>query len=162
MAHARLTLVTDPDDPDRFDITCLGEGRPQPFKLNGTDALLFVHQAIRVVGNHCQTLSYSYRLNHSPSRRDWIVRWEYLRQPPASSYDYPLAHLHLKADLADDVAALMTTKPATKLHLATGRVAFELVLWHLISDWSVAAIKTDWKAILNDSIRGFEDRRTVP
>lgn len=161
VSHARLTLVSAPEDPDRFDLTCVRDDRPQPLELNGSNALLFIHHSIRVVGDHCQTLAYSYRLQHSAARQDWVVRWEYLRQAPDPTYDYPLGHLHLKADLIDRAAAGLITKPASKLHIATGRLAFELVLWHLISEWGVAPLKLEWKTILRESIEGFEGRRTA-
>lgn len=162
MSYARLALLPHPVYPDQFSIRCVRDGDQQPFELNGSAGLLFVDHAIQVVGGRCQTLHYSYRLQHGKDRHDWIIRWEYLRNLPSPDYPYPLGHLHAKADLTDPSARALAAKAAPKLHLATGRVALELVLWHLISDWAVTPIADDWKAILRDSLTGFEDRRTAP
>ena len=85
---------------------------------------------------HCRTLSYSYRLQRTADRKSWIIRWEFLRQPPEPGYVYPLGHLHVNAEFAQDVAAVVA-KPPGKLHIGTGRVAIEHVLWHLLSEWTV-------------------------
>jgi hypothetical protein len=113
--------LADPDDPKEFTLTCLREDRAVPFELHATTAVLFVDHRVRVIDDHCETLSYSYRLQHGARRQAWIVRWEYLRQPPDSDYSYPLGHLHVNASFETLEAAALTTKPLSRLHLATGR-----------------------------------------
>jgi len=49
-----------------------------------------------------------------------------------------------------------------KLHVPTGRVPLELVLWDLIAEWDVKPKRDDWRELLQDSIDGFERRRRVP
>lgn len=49
-----------------------------------------------------------------------------------------------------------------KLHIPTGRVPLELVLWHLTAEWGVQSKALDWESILQDSIDQFEAMRTAP
>jgi hypothetical protein len=41
-------------------------------------------------------------------------------------------------------------------------VALELVLWHLIAEWSVEPKTAHWRDVLGVSFEGFEQRRRVP
>lgn len=107
---------------------------------------------IEVVDGHCQTESYSYRLQADESRESWLVRWEYYRSPPRADYAYPLAHVHLNAAFSDG-------SDAGRLHVPTRRVPLELVIWHLITEWGVTPRTDDWRAVLNESIAGFDERR---
>ncbi len=107
---------------------------------------------VEVVDGHCQTESYSYRLQADESRESWLVRWEYFRSPPRGDYPYPLGHLHVNAEFADGNAA-------GRLHLPTRRVPLELVMWHLIAEWGVVPKADDWRALLKESIEGFDERR---
>ncbi len=111
-----------------------------------------MRQLIEVVDGHCQTESYSYRLQADESRESWLVRWEYFRTPPRPDYPYPLAHVHVNAAFVDG-------SPAGRLHIATRRVPLELVIWHLITEWGVTPRTDDWRAVLNASIEGFDERR---
>ncbi len=87
------------------------------------------------------------------AKGDWLLRWEYFRQPPQPDYPYPLAHLHVNGALASVGRAL------PKLHVPTGRVPLELALWHLIAEWDVKPKRDDWRELLQESIDGFERRR---
>lgn len=124
--------------------------------------MFFVEHRIHVVEERCHTQSYSYRIQHAPDRSTWLVRWEYLREPPNPEYPYPLGHLHLNAEWVGDNLASPIDKSLERLHLATGRVAFELVLWQLIAEWGAASRTEGWRRFLQDSIDGFEVRRRAP
>ena len=159
MSDARLSLVANADAPNEFTLVRLSGERAEAFALHGASTFLFVDHRIRVENDgHCRTLGYSYRLQRAVDRKSWIIRWEFLRQPPDPSYDYPLGHLHVNAELASNVAGAVT-KTLPKLHVATGRVAIEHVLWHLLSEWGVESRSADWKAVLRESLAGFEERR---
>jgi hypothetical protein len=154
-----LSLVPSPEASDEFTLACVpAHNQAEPFALRGASVMLFIDHRIRVVDEHCRTLSYSYRLQRAANRKSWIIRWEFLRQPPDASYDYPLGHLHVNAEFAADVAS-MAGKPPGKLHIGTGRVAIEHVLWHVLSEWGVDSRVEDWKSVLRESLSGFEERR---
>jgi hypothetical protein len=69
---------------------------------------------------------------------------------PEPGYVYPLGHVHVAAT------------PLHTMHVATGRVPIELVLWHLISDWGVIPKAEDWRRLLEGSIKEFENRASRP
>lgn len=116
-------------------------------------ARLYVRQIVEVVdGGHCQTESYSYRLQEDTSVESWLVRWEYYRFPPRADYRYPLAHVHVNASFRDNSAV-------GRLHIPTRRMPLELVIWHLIAEWDVAHGTEDWRSVLGESIAGFDERR---
>lgn len=123
-----------------------------PLELLGGSAWLFVRQLIDVVDGHCQTASYSYWLQAAEARDSWLVRWEYYRSPPRAGYPYPLAHVHVNAALASGSAI-------GQLHIPTRRVPLELVVLHLITEWDVTPRIDEWRPVLNESIKGFDERR---
>lgn len=122
---------------------------------------LLLSQTVEVVEGHCRTASYAYRLATGPAKRDWLLRWEYFRQPPKPDYAYPLAHAHVNATLLDAGAEAILVKPTPHLHLPTARLPLELVLWHLIAEWGVQAKTPDWQHLLRESLAGFDQRRTA-
>jgi hypothetical protein len=67
---------------------------------------------------------------------------------------YPRAHVHVNANFSDGASI-------GRLHIPTRRVPLELVIRHLITDWDVQPKNDGWQAILEESIQGFDDRRTV-
>lgn len=101
--------------------------------------------------------AYRYVLQADETHDSWLVRWEYLRERP-TGYPYALGHVHVRA--GPDVE--FAVKPFERLHLPTARIAFELVLRHVISEWSVEPKTDGWSEILDDSLSGFEERRTAP
>jgi hypothetical protein len=52
-------------------------------------------------------------------------------------------------------------RPAAHLHVPTGRVPFELVVWHVLGEWDVASKARNWQTVLETSIAGFHERRTA-
>jgi len=84
--------------------------------VHGSTLRLLFSQTVEVVEAKCHTVTYAYRLATGETKDAWLARWEYFRRPPRPDYFYPLA------------------KPAPHLHLPTGRVPFELDLWHLIEN----------------------------
>lgn len=147
-----MSLIQRPEDPTAFELTRLVEGSSESLDLHGTPNRLFVRQIFEVVEGHCQVESYSYRLQTNDARESWLVRWEYYREPPRSDYAYPLAHVHFNGALADGTAA-------GRLHVPTRRVPLELIVWHLVAEWGAQPKGEDWKAVLRESIAGFDERR---
>ena len=103
------------------------------------------------------TAFYTYRLQSGDDRGTWLVRWDYICERPVR-YPYTLGHVHARADFITG----MPTKPLEKLHVATARVALELVLHHLITEWGVQTKSPNWETILERSLADFESRRTAP
>jgi hypothetical protein len=154
ISDSRLSLIPLPGDPDAFELTRLVEGSSAPLELHGTSARLFVRQIIVVVDGHCQTESYSYRLQADESLASWLIRWEYHREPPRPDYAYPAAHVHFHGTFSDGAHA-------DRLHVPTRRVPLELIAWHLIAEWGVESKTDDWMPLLAESVAGFDERRTA-
>jgi hypothetical protein len=147
-------LLALPYSSTAFELTRLVDRASAPLELDGTTARLFVRQIIEVVDGHCQVESYSYRLQADESLESWLIRWEYYRAAPRPDYSYPLAHVHVNAVFPDG-------STVGRLHIPTRRVPLELVTWHLIAEWGVAPRLDDWRALLTQSIEGFDARRTI-
>jgi hypothetical protein len=158
VTDARLTLVEDPVHDSRFTLACLRGTAPVSFVLHGTAVRLLAVQTLRVVEEHCETLTYQYRLSAGEEKDSWLMRWEYFRQAPTADYPYPLAHVHVNAELLPaGVDARLT-----KLHIPTRRVPIELVIWHAIAEWGAEPKRDDWRELLEGSLEEFERRRRVP
>jgi hypothetical protein len=48
-------------------------------------------------------MSYQYRFSLTDDKPAWLIRWEYYRQPPRPDHPYPLAHVHVNAELCRTV-----------------------------------------------------------
>ena len=121
-----------------------------PLELDGVSLNLFVKHVVTIGDGRCRTDSYSYRLQASESRKSWLIRWEYVREPPPTDYAYPRAHVHLNATFPDGT-------PADRLHVPTEHIGLESVIRHLITDWGVKPRADDWEAILEESAADFGD-----
>jgi hypothetical protein len=151
VTHGRLTLY----DGSRLTSEFFVQSRNNALALNGCGLWLWINQRVQIEGEKTHTMSYSYRLCTEDDRRAWIVRWQYVRERETVD---PLvwSNLHIRA-------TLLRHKPPKLLkdmHLATGRVPLELVLWHLITDWGVHPVEDDWRKRLGDSMDEFFKRRT--
>jgi hypothetical protein len=87
-------------------------------------------------------------LQADPSTGSWLIRWEYVREPPRAEYAYPRAHVHVNGFFADGA-------PVARVHIATPRLPLELVVRNLVSDWGVKPRTEDWLPILEDSAKDF-------
>jgi hypothetical protein len=113
VTDARLSLVPIPGWETRYLLACFQNQERIPFALHGVGERLFVQQAIEVVGDHCQTVSYAYRFQSADDA--WLMRWEYSRERP-----------------------------------------------RLIAEWGVTPKTDGWYDVLDESLAGFEQRRTAP
>ncbi len=138
-----------PGYADAFKLTRLVNGDDAPLELDGTAAHLFVQQIVVVDDGRCRTESYSYRLLADASLKAWLIRWEYVRDPPPLGYDYPRAHVHVNGTFFND-------SPIGRVHIATPRIPLELVVRNLISDWGVKPRTEDWRAILDEAAETFD------
>lgn len=153
VSHARLSLLPRPAAPARFLIACVQGGRPVSFALKGTPLRLYLEHEVEAHDGIAHTASYRYVIQADEAHDSWLVRWEYLRERPTGS-----PYVHVRAEPGADFAV----KPFERLHLPTARVAFELVLRHVISEWGVQPKTHGWSEILDDSLSGFEKRRSAP
>lgn len=151
-----------PGEGNEFMIACLDGTTPVPFALFGSSLRLLVTQVVQVDGDKCHTVTYAYRVATGNAKADWLLRWEYFRQPPKADYPYTPAHVNVNAALLDVSAEEHLAKPTPHLHLPTARLPLELVLWHLIAEWGIEPRTADWQQILSESLAGFEERRTAP
>lgn len=154
ITDARLSLLAAPGDESTFEISRFVGDVRAPLELLGSSLRLFVRHTVVVVGGHCRTESYGYRLQSSAEARSWLLRWEYFRDLPRRDYAYPLAHLHVAGAFADG-------EPIDALHIPTGRVPLESVVWHAIAEWGVTPRSNDWRGLLVESVAGFQERRTA-
>jgi hypothetical protein len=106
--------------------------------------------SLRERGQRCRTESYAYRLQADESPKSWLIRWEYVRDPPSADRDYPRAHIHVNGTFPDN-------SPIGRVHIASPKVALEAVIGNLISDWAVKPRTKNWKAILEDSVKDFAE-----
>jgi hypothetical protein len=120
-----------------------------PLELDGTMARLFVRLVVVVDDDGCRTESATFSLQADASRKSWLIRWDYVREPSESDHAYPRAHVHVNATFADGA-------PVGRLHVPTGPVGLELVIRHLITDWGVKPRSDDWETILDESVAGFD------
>jgi hypothetical protein len=156
LTKSRLTVSEIPNEDDQYLINRVEGGRGSlPLELPGMERTLFVQHLVRVVedgdgGGRCNTLSYRYRLQADSERKSTLIRWEYDREPLREVYPYPPAHVHFHGDLGGSAAR--------DLHVPTGRIPLEMVLWHLIADWGVPPLIENWQETLEGSIEGFRER----
>lgn len=125
------------------------DGDDVPLELDGTTARLVVQQVV-VEDDQCRTESYSYRLQADVSRKSWLIRWEYRRDPPRANYPYPRGHVHFNGTLFDGT-------PADHLHVPAPKMPLELIIRHLTTDWGVKPRSEDWEAILGESAVSFDE-----
>jgi len=161
VSDARLSLLSRPYSATRFLIACVQDARPVPLALHGSTLRLYVEHEVEASEDKAHTASYRYVLQAENAHDSWLVRWEYLRDQPAG-YPYALGHIHVHADFSDAPRSNPATKALSRLHLPTARVALELVLRHVISEWGVEPKTEAWPGILDDSLASFEERWTAP
>jgi hypothetical protein len=149
VSDSRLSVAAIAGYPDVFELARVVNEDKAPLELDGVPLCLFVKHVVAIEDGRCRTDSYSYRLQPVGSRKSWLIRWEYMRDPPRGDYAYPPAHVHVNATFADGT-------PAGRLHVPTAPVSLELVLRHLITDWNVNPRAEDWEDILGQSAAGFD------
>jgi hypothetical protein len=148
-------VLSDPTTKrPRFTITRYEAGTIKPIELNGSGAMLLVQQSVEVEEDHVATQTYQYRVQGNEDRNSWVFRWEYFRKKPRKNYPYPLAHFHVNAASAN-------YPDVPRMHFATRRVPLELVLWTLLAEGLVQPLDDKWETTLDESIAGFDERRTV-
>lgn len=161
VSDGRLSLLSRPYSPTRFLIACVQEARPVCSHCTPAPCGSTSRTRSDATENKAHTASYRYVLQAADAHDSWLVRWEYLRDPP-SGYPYALGHVHVRAEFAAAPIAGPAAKALSRLHLPTARVALELVLRHVIAEWGVTAKTDAWPQILDESLAGFEERRSAP
>lgn len=121
---------------------------PEPMPLGNGRYLYLYHKlglrAARVEQKKRFLTTLEYRYWYQATRdRDasWIVRYEYLREPPPR-YQYAPAHVHVNARPASYTGDI----PFADLHLPTGgRVTIEALVRHLVAEHDVSPISPNWQ-----------------
>jgi hypothetical protein len=96
-----------------------------------------------------KTDAYAYHLLISEDEAGQFFSWHW--HPD----DKPGCHVHVGPRQGK-------TRALYRLHVPSGRVAFEEVLRFLIDEMDVRPVRQDWEAILSDSQARFEAFRTWP
>jgi hypothetical protein len=95
------------------------------------------------------TLEHAYRWQATPDDKSWLIGWHYMREAP----DYPRSHIHVNCAPGSYPAG---RKHFGKLHLPTRRLPLEDVLAFLINECGVPHISPNWRNILDEAARIFE------
>ena len=99
------------------------------------------------------TLEYRYVYQATPDDESWILRYEYVREPP-EAYPYAREHLHVNAAPASYTGA----QPFPGLHLPTGRrITIERLVRHLMSEHGIDPISPDCETAIADAEAHFRD-----
>jgi hypothetical protein len=151
ISDSRLSLIEVPGDRSAFELTRLVDGASAPLEFDGTTARLFVQQVFVVEDGDCITDSYSYLLQEDASIESWRLRWDYCRDPPPAESANAGGYVRVNG-------TWINGEPASTQRVLTGETPLELVVWFLISDWGAKPRSEDWKAILEESLKGFEAR----
>lgn len=103
------------------------------------------------------TRMYEYRLLDHAREELLVYHWQ--PGPDFEGPDHP--HLHVSASLDVRVDAVTRREiDLDKLHLATGRVSLEAVVWMLIAEFRVAPQRHDWRETLKRTEAAFRDEVT--
>lgn len=141
-------------DPNRYTITT--DPAPLMFeRRSGGTVYLGATIAFRYATSErfpgerkVSTLAYTYTVSRDPILDDQIIRWEW----HPDLLEWP--HLHVAAGVQGE-------KSGHKLHLPTGRVAFEMVLAFLLHDLDIEVTdRLAAEAAVKESLRRFNAYRT--
>jgi hypothetical protein len=151
VSDSHLSVSPIEGDGDTFELTRLVERQNVPLQLRGTTASLFVRLVVVVEDGRPTTDSYEYRFQADESRKSWLRRWEYRREPPDADYPYALGHLHVRGTSPDGA-------PIDREHIPAGGrhpIPLEEIIRYLIADRGVGSKSKDWKTILDESTETF-------
>jgi hypothetical protein len=154
-SHLSVSPVTGDGDGDTFKLERLVERENVPLQLRGTTARLSVRQLVVVKDGRCRTKSYVYRLQADESLKSWLMRWEYEREHPDPDYPYGLAHMHIRATSPDGTP--IDAHPVDRHHIPAPQMPLEEIIRYLVADRGVKSKSKDWKAILEESAKTFDD-----
>ncbi|MBA2521394.1 MAG: hypothetical protein H0V24_17190 [Chloroflexia bacterium] len=100
---------------------------------------------------------YEYRLLDYHNRELLVYHWQ-----PGQGFAGPdPPHLHVSAALDAQIDALSQRQiQLDKRHLATGRVSLPAVVRMLITEFGIAPLRHDWRAILDRTETAVEELET--
>lgn len=140
--------------PNRYDVTCYQHGELLPLTLK-PNGCLDLYQEVSVSDDKITVENYVYRYSpsYAPGKEpQWLLRYEYHRNPEGH---IPHAHLHIIANSGG--------KSLGRVHFPTGgRVSIEQIIAHLIYEYNVTPKCENWLEILDESHRGFLEKRGDP
>lgn len=105
--------------------------------------------------NYLKVEQASYQYQADPAGRDWIFRYEYLRNPP---HHYPPSHLQINANLRVP-GVLPANMDLERVHFPVGRLSIEWVIRLLAEQFNVPCREGPeiWRPVLAESEKIFID-----
>jgi hypothetical protein len=127
-------------------------------RASGPDLFLEPSQLFTIVDDvrypgeyKASTLAYVYSVRLTEAPDDEVLAWHW---HPLTTPDRPAPHMHVTADIRQ-----LGTK-LSKLHIPSGRVAFEEVVRFLIADLGVTPSRDDWQEVIGEAEDRFRAFRT--
>ena len=151
VAHAKLTRSKLSSDLEQEVVL-----QPLPLQIPNSAYQLFMSHSFRYLKTgigewRVTSLRYEYAVEVVKTRQEVVAfHWEGHRNGNA-----PFAHLHLGYANARNLPHL-----EPKPHIPTGRVAFEDVIYFLISELGISPLKEDWPSILAQVRKPFMAYKT--
>jgi hypothetical protein len=158
-ARGGLQVNTGRGQQGRGVITPLG-GPSSPLPLTGGGFLrisisLFLGETEKASGMVLKVAkeNFQYQLDEEGDR--WVFRYEYERDPREDPH--PQAHLHVRAQLLDDVEQSLT-KPLDRIHFPTGRVSVPAIIRLLVEQFAVECNREShvWRPVFAQVERDFQ------
>jgi len=131
--------------PDWLSLETPGGPEEQVY-LRATQVYEYIDHAERSGERKVATRDYAYTLADGEERRNEIFSWQW---HPTTGKEDP--HLHAHRGRSGTLG---------KLHLPTGRIAFEDVLLFLVDDWGLTPCQDDGEQTLRESRSRFHAFRT--
>jgi hypothetical protein len=135
-------------------VLLLSESPVKLYRLNGDPVFLSATQNFHLEKDHrfvgewkVKTDRYEYTLSFSPSLSPELLAWHW---HPSTKVE---PHLHADLQAPND-------RSLHKVHLPTGRVAFERIIECLIKDLGVRPARDNWEGVLSDSQKRFSTFQT--
>lgn len=121
------------------------EGADEILELRATQRFCYVDDPKHPGERKVQTADYGYTIRDAEGRELFSWQWH----PSLGEFDMP--HIHIGRGVPGDWG---------KLHVPTGRVAFEDVLLFLIRDYGVRPVREDGREVITESLRRFRSFRS--
>jgi hypothetical protein len=104
-------------------------------------------------GPRLKTVQSSYQYQSDSGGRDWICRYDYLREP--GDDPHPQAHLQVNGAFGED---MVSKSSLPRIHFPTGRVALEAMIRLLADQFEVPCNEPPemWRPVLSESEQAFQ------
>jgi hypothetical protein len=153
VSKAPITYV-EAGGPRTWYVAHVQDKIPAPLPLtNGHYLFLYNLLGLRRKERYLATLEYRYTYQATTRDDSWILRYEYVREPPEP---YPYAKQHVHVNATPDAYGGAESFPG--LHLPTGRrITIELLVRHLIAEHGLVPISDKWETTIQEAEAHFRD-----